>query len=72
MMSVDWRQYFQFWPLWSLYIAHFTMNWSNYIIMHWLPTYMRLSLQADHKDIMYTAAPYIANSIVGVGKYPYS
>ncbi|KAF6017556.1 hypothetical protein EB796_024161 [Bugula neritina] len=61
-----WKQFIQHWPLWALYIAHFTMNWSNYIIMHWLPTYMKSSLKAEHKDIMYTAAPYILNSIIGV------
>lgn len=63
-----WRQFVQYWPLWALYIAHFTMNWSNYIVMHWLPTYMKHSLNAQHGDIMYTAAPYILNSIVGVGE----
>ncbi|XP_067935177.1 sialin-like [Watersipora subatra] len=61
-----WREFVQHWALWSLYIAHFTMNWSNYIVMHWLPTYMKASLNAEHRDIMYTAAPYILNSITGV------
>ena len=37
--------------------------------MHWLPTYMKSSLNAEHKDIMYTAAPYILNSIAGVGEF---
>ena len=36
--------------------------------MHWLPTYMKAHLNADHKEIMYTAAPYIFNSIFGVRK----
>ena len=40
--------------------------------MHWLPTYMKSSLNAEHKDIMYTAAPYILNSIAGVGESSFS
>ena len=43
------------------------MNWSNYIIMQWLPTYMARTLGAARKDMMFTAVPYIMNSIVGVG-----
>ena len=44
------------------------MNWSNYIIMQWLPTYLTRSLNADKGHIMLTAVPYIVNSLVGVGK----
>ncbi|KAF4525360.1 hypothetical protein B566_EDAN007843 [Ephemera danica] len=35
------------WPLWSIYIAHFAMNWSSYIIMQWLPTYLTRTLGAN-------------------------
>ena len=44
------------------------MNWSTYIIMQWLPTYMTRSLGADRHDIMFSAVPYVLNSIVGVGE----
>ena len=67
--NVNWREFISHWPLWSIYIAHFSMNWSNYIIMHWLPTYLTRSLGADKTHIMLTAVPYIMNSLVGVGKY---
>lgn len=45
------------------------MNWSNYIIMQWLPTYMARNLSAETHDIMFTALPYMLNSIVGVGEF---
>lgn len=35
--------------------------------MQWLPTYMARSLGAEKQDMMFTALPYIMNSIVGVG-----
>jgi hypothetical protein len=49
-------------------IAHFSMNWSNYIIMQWLPTYLARNLGADKESISLTAVPYIINSMLGVGK----
>ena len=65
--NVQWVEFISHWPLWSIYVAHFSMNWSNYIIMQWLPTYMARTLGAARKDMMFTAVPYIMNSIVGVG-----
>ena len=36
--------------------------------MQWLPTYMASNLGAEKHDIMFTAVPYIMNSLIGVGK----
>jgi len=44
------------------------MNWSNYMIMQWLPTYMARNLGANKQDMMFTAVPHIMNSVFGVGK----
>ena len=66
--NVQWGEFLRHWPFWSIYIAHFSMNWSNYIIMQWLPTYLTRSLKAEKGHIMLTAVPYIVNSLVGVGK----
>lgn len=65
-VNVRWVDFVYSWPLWSIYIAHFSMNWSNYIIMQWLPTYMARNLGAEKHDIMFTAVPYVMNSLVGV------
>ncbi|XP_051174429.1 uncharacterized protein LOC127290082 [Leptopilina boulardi] len=64
--SLRWTEFILHWPLWSLYIAHFAMNWSNYIIMQWLPTYLSKNLSANEKSISFTALPYIVNSLVGI------
>ncbi|KAG8038684.1 hypothetical protein G9C98_000239 [Cotesia typhae] len=63
---IRWTELICHWPLWSLYIAHFAMNWSNYIIMQWLPTYLSRNLSANKESISLTALPYIVNSLVGI------
>lgn len=45
------------------------MNWSNYIIMQWLPTYLARNLSANKESISLTALPYIVNSLIGIGRY---
>ncbi|XP_054162622.1 uncharacterized protein LOC128960536 [Oppia nitens] len=64
--NVRWTQFISHWPLWAIYIAHFAMNWSNYIIMQWLPTYLSRNLGANKESISLTAVPYIVNSMLGV------
>lgn len=64
--NVRWTEFICHWPLWAIYIAHFAMNWSNYIIMQWLPTYLARHLGANREDISLTAVPYVLNSLVGV------
>ncbi|XP_043261963.1 sodium-dependent phosphate transport protein 1, chloroplastic-like [Colletes gigas] len=64
--SLRWTEFISHWPLWALYIAHFAMNWSNYIIMQWLPTYLARNLSANKESISLTALPYIVNSLVGI------
>ncbi|KAL6257193.1 hypothetical protein P5V15_012122 [Pogonomyrmex californicus] len=64
--SLRWTEFITHWPLWALYIAHFAMNWSNYIIMQWLPTYLARNLSANKESISLTALPYIVNSLIGI------
>ena len=35
--------------------------------MTWLPTYLARSLGADQRQLVFTAVPYIMNSLVGIG-----
>uniref|UniRef100_A0A183TC79 MFS domain-containing protein n=1 Tax=Schistocephalus solidus TaxID=70667 RepID=A0A183TC79_SCHSO len=64
--STPWRECFTRRPLWAIYCAHFSMNWSNYIIMQWLPTYLVRFLGGGPTEIMLTALPYVANSLCGI------
>lgn len=63
---VPYMRYVSLWPLWAIYTAHFAMNWTTYIIMHWLPTYLVHSLGADPQSMSLTALPYLVNSVSGV------
>lgn len=65
-VNVRWTEFICHWPLWAIYIAHFAMNWSSYIIMQWLPTYLARHLGANTENISFTAVPYILNSLCGV------
>ena len=65
---MPWTEFLIHWPLWAIYIAHFAMNWSNYIIMQWLPTYLSRDLGANITSMSLTAVPYLVNSLVGVGE----
>lgn len=65
--SISWRDFISGWGLWSIYIAHFSMNWSNYVILQWLPTYITTYLSAGKHHLMLTCLPYIMNSLVSVG-----
>jgi hypothetical protein len=56
------------WALWSMYLAHFAMNWNSYIVMQWLPTYLLRTLGAEKENISFTAVPYIFNSILAISK----
>ncbi|KAK4476003.1 hypothetical protein MN116_001237 [Schistosoma mekongi] len=63
---LPWTEFILHWPLWAIYIAHFSMNWSNYIVMLWLPTYLVRYLGATEYAIMLTAIPYVCNCIGSV------
>jgi len=59
-------RYFTCGALWAIYLAHFAMNWSNYILMNWLPTYLTQQFDVDVKSISYIALPYLANSAMNI------
>ncbi|XP_073976040.1 sialin-like [Rhodnius prolixus] len=64
--NVMWCEFVSHWALWAIYLAHFAMNWSNYIIMQWLPTYLARNLGANKESISFTAVPYVINSLFGI------
>lgn len=64
-----WIEFISHWPLWAIYIAHFAMNWSSYIVMVWLPSYLTKTFDADPTNLSFTAFPYVMNCFLGVGKW---
>lgn len=66
---VRWTKFLQSWPFWAIYIAHFSMNWTNYIIMQWLPTYLTRYLRASKESVSLIAVPLVVNSLFETGEY---
>lgn len=62
-----WRKFFTQKPLLAVYLAHFSMNWTAYIVMHWLPTYLSHEFKAKATDLSFAAAPYVLNSLMSIG-----
>lgn len=62
----SWTEFFCYSSLWAIYAAHFSMNWSNYIIMQWLPTYLVRRLGGGKMELMLTSLPYMTNSLCGI------
>ncbi|MFH4978647.1 hypothetical protein AB6A40_005356 [Gnathostoma spinigerum] len=63
----SWDRFIRLSPLLAIYVAHFCMNWTAYVIMHWLPTYLRLVFSADPSAISLAALPYVINTVMSIG-----
>lgn len=66
--KIKWTKFLQSWSFWAIYIAHFSMNWTNYIIMQWLPTYLTRYLRASKESVSLIAVPLIVNSLLELGR----
>lgn len=63
----QWRIFFASSALLSIYFAHFCMNWTSYVVMQWLPTYLHTTLHANPLDLSLACLPYVFNSLVSIG-----
>lgn len=61
---IPWRQLLQSVPVWALIVSGFSVNWSLYVFLAWLPSYFfdahGLSITSSG---VYAAAPWLAMSI---------
>ncbi|KAI0990303.1 hypothetical protein GJ496_004366 [Pomphorhynchus laevis] len=53
-------------PSIAIYVAHFSMNYSSYIIAVWFPTVLKKHFSANPTDLSFTALPYICHSLCGI------
>jgi ACS family sodium-dependent inorganic phosphate cotransporter len=48
-------------PVWAIIVAHFCNNWSLYVLLSWLPTFVNQGLGVDFSQVgMFTLVPNIA------------
>ena len=50
----------------SIYLAHFAMSWTSYIITVWLPYYLSKHLKVNATALSFTAVPYVVNSFASI------
>mmetsp|Transcript_11208 Transcript_11208/g.20508 ORF Transcript_11208/g.20508 Transcript_11208/m.20508 type:complete len:426 (+) Transcript_11208:221-1498(+) len=58
--NMPWSVAFGHKSIWAIYIAHFSFNYSWYVLLGWLPSYFKEELGLDLKENHFLAAfPYI-------------
>jgi len=58
---VPWREFLTRGPVWAIIVAHFCANWSLYVLLTWLPTYVNKGLGVDYAAVgWYTMMPHLA------------
>lgn len=63
--TVPWKKFFSHPAMWALIIAHFVHNWGFYVLLTWMPKYLK-SLGFDiSKNGFYAVLPYIAQALTG-------
>lgn len=62
--TVPWRGLFASAPVWALIIAHFSNNWSMYVLLSWWPTFLTDHLGVDIEAVGWFAMiPYLVGFV---------
>lgn len=62
MTSVPWRELLRHAPVWAIVVAHFCNNWSLYVLLAWLPTFVNKGLGVDYASVgWFTMVPHITS-----------
>jgi len=49
-------------PVWAIIVAHFCNNWSLYVLLAWLPTFVNKGLGVDYASVgLFAMMPHIAS-----------
>jgi len=58
---IPWKDLFSKFPIWALIINNFSSNWGFYVLLMWLPTYMKDELHYNLDDSgVLSFLPYVA------------
>lgn len=70
-VEIPWRRLLSKAPIWAIIINHFCVNWGNYVILSWLPTYVVMELGVDIESVgLYTVIPFVASFVcINLGGY---
>ncbi len=60
-----WGEFFSKMPVWAIIVAHFCNNWSLYVLLSWLPTFVNKGLGVDYSAVGWvTMIPHIASFVM--------
>ena len=66
--AIPWRRFFREPAFLALICAHFSTNWTYYIFLTWLPTYLVQVRQFSLQEMgLYATFPYVAMMVIGNG-----
>ena len=59
-----WREMLTRAPVWAIIVAHFCNNWSLYVLLTWLPTFVSQGLGVDFASVGYVSMlPHLASFV---------
>jgi ACS family sodium-dependent inorganic phosphate cotransporter len=62
--ATPWKALLSNMPVWAIIVAHFCNNWSLYVLLAWLPTYVNKGLGVDYASVGFFAMmPHLASFI---------
>ena len=60
--AVPWKALLTSLPVWAIIVAHFCNNWSLYVLLSWLPTFVNKGLGVDYASVgWFTMIPSVAS-----------
>ena len=60
--AVPWKALFTSMPVWAIIVCHFCNNWSLYVLLSWLPTFVNQGLGVDYAAVGWvTMIPHLAS-----------
>lgn len=60
-----WGEFFSKMPVWAIIVAHFCNNWSLYVLLSWLPTFVNKGLGVDYSSVGWvTMIPHVASFVM--------
>ena len=60
--SPNWLEFLKCGPVWAIIVAHFCNNWSLYVLLSWLPTFVNKGLGVDYAAVgWFTMIPHVAS-----------
>ena len=58
------KEFLRSMPVWAIIVAHFCNNWSLYVLLSWLPTFINKGLGVDYASVGWvTMIPHMASFI---------